>query len=211
MSGKKSLDNDTKDVSKNEKAETEITEEELVRFKALFQITPSWSASCAIGSLLPHTDKNKLAGVLRDQINQVLEGNLSRPGAMLITQAHVLQEVFTNFTSRMANTEYINQLEAFSKIALRAQNQCQRTLKTLLEFKNPKRTTFIKQQNNAINQQINEGDPEEISEKEIKPANELLDVTHEARLDSPETKEAITVDTEVETVGELVRTAHGTG
>jgi hypothetical protein len=131
MSRKKASNNDTRDTDETEKVGAEITEEELVRLKALFQITPSWSASCAIGSLLPHTNKNKLAGVLRDQIDQVLEGDLSRPEAMLITQAHVLQEVFTNFTSRMANAEYISQLEAFRKIALRAQNQCQRTLKTL--------------------------------------------------------------------------------
>ena len=121
----------TKDISKNEKVKTETSEEELERLRAVIQISPTWSASCAIGSLLPHTNKNKLAGVLRDQIDQVLEGDLSRPEAMLITQAHVLQEVFTNFTSRMAKAEYISQLEAFSKIALRAQNQCQRTLKTL--------------------------------------------------------------------------------
>ena len=104
-----------------------------------------------------------------------------------------------------------SQVEAFGKIALRAQNQCQRTLKTLLEYKNPKRTTFIKQQNNATNQQINEGELKEISEKEINPANKLLEENHEARLDTGKTKEAVTVNSEVETVGELERTQHGTG
>jgi hypothetical protein len=201
----------TKDISKREKAETEISEEELERLRAAIQISPSWSATGAIINLLPKTDGGKIANALREQIDQVLEGDLSRSEAMLITQAHVLQEVFTNFTSRTANAEYLSQAEAYSKIALRAQNQCQRTLKTLLKFKTPKRTTFIKQQNNATNQQVNEGKLKEIPEKEINPANELLEENHEARLDTGKKKETVRTDSEVETVGELDRTRHGTG
>jgi hypothetical protein len=40
-------------------------------------------------------------------------------------------------------------------IALKAQNKSRQTLVTLIEFKNPTKTTFIRQQNNAISQQVN--------------------------------------------------------
>ena len=96
-----------------------------------------------------------------------------------------------------------------ANIAFRAQSQCNRTLKTLLEYKNPKRSaTFIKHQINTLNQQINEA---EKSEKEINLANEILEVNHESRLDPRKTEETIGSDTPLETLGEDDRTAHGTG
>ena len=60
------------------------------------------------------------------------------------------------------------------------------------------RYTFIKQQNNL---QINEG--EQKKEKTIEPANELLEVNQDARLDTRATQETVAVDSEVETVGEV--------
>ncbi len=62
-------------------------------------------------------------------------------------------------------------------------SEYQWTLKILLEYKNPKRTTSVKQRNIAVSQQINEGDqPKEIPEKEINPANELLEENNEHRI-----------------------------
>ena len=189
----------------------EMSEKELSEFKSVLYTTPSESNSLALRALHTSADWSEMSKRLKNINGQVIDGDLSCAEALLIDQAYVLQSIFSNYTARMTNSEYLGQIEAYSKIALRAQNQCQRTLKTLLEYKNPKRATFIKQQNNAINQQINDGELKEISEKEIKTANELLEVNHEARLDTPETREAITVDSELETVGELDRTGHGTG
>ena len=137
------------------------------------------------------------------QINKdVIDGDLSVAEAMLIDQAHVLQSIFVNMTGSMHAAEYISGMEAYGRIALRAQNQCQRTLRTLLEYKNPKRATFIKQ----LNQQFNQGESSrENSEKNVKPANELLEVSHDARLDTGTAQEASRSYQEVETVGEVHR------
>lgn len=164
------------------------------------------SAAVAITAVIPQADFITTLNDLHNIGDKVIEGSLKGAERMLICQARALQAVFSQFTDRMAQAETIVQMEAHSKIALRAQNQCQRTLRTLLEFKNPKRATFIKQQNNAINQQINEGDPKEIPEKEIKPANELLEQKDGEWLDIGKTKEAIRDDSKMETVGEINRT-----
>ena len=188
-----------------------MSEEELSALKAKIHTTPSVSNSLALRALHESADWDVMWQGLQEINVQVMNGDLSCAEALLIDQAYVLQSIFSNYPARMTNAEYLSQIDTYSKIALRAQNQCQRTLKTLLEYKNPKRTTFIKQQNNATNQQINDGELKEIPKKEIKPANELLEVNHDSRLDTRETQEAITVDTELETVGEIDRTAHGTG
>ena len=132
----------------------------------------------------------------RDQLRQ---GDLSAAEEMLLSQAHVLQSIFNSMVVNMQGTEYINQMEAYGKLALRAQNQCNRTLKTLLEYKNPKRATFIKQQNNL---QINQA--EKKSEKEIQ-ANELLEENHDARLDTGTAQKAVGRYSEVETLGKVDR------
>jgi hypothetical protein len=59
--------------------------------------------------------------------------------------------------------------------------------------------------------EVNDGKLKEIPEKEVKPANELLEENHETRLDTGKMQETIRTDSEVETVGELDRTSHGTG
>ena len=65
-------------------------------------------------------------------------------------------------------------------MAFRAQARCNRTLRTLLEFKNPKRATFIKQQNNM---QINQANEEK--EKTLNPTNKILEVNYESKVGTP--------------------------
>jgi len=193
------------------KCDRELSKKELSGIMSEFYTSPTDSNSLAIRALHDDSDWTALSDRLNEVNAQIMDGDLSIAETLLIDQAFVLQSIFSNFTARMANAKYLKGAEAYSKIALRAQNQCQRTLKTLLEYKNPKRTTFIKQQNNATNQQINDGKLKEIPEKEIDPANELLEVNNEARLDTGKTKAAVKADSEMETVGALDRTGHGTG
>jgi len=164
------------------------------------------SAAVAITAVIPQADFITTLNDLHNIGDKVINGRLKGAERMLICQARALQAVFSQFTDRMAQAETIVQMEAHSKIAFRAQNQCQRTLRTLLEYKNPKRATFIKQQNNAINQQINEGErPKEVSEKKVEPANELLEVNHEARLDIGTTQTPKRANPLLEAVGKVDR------
>jgi hypothetical protein len=198
------ITNKSKDISK-------LTKKELSEIMTTMYTSPSGSNSSALCALHDSVEWGAMLDRLKKVNAEVMDGDLSCAEELLIDQAIVLQSIFSNYIGKTNNSEYLSQVEAYSKIALRAQNQCQRTLKTLLEFKNPKRSTFIKQQNNAVNQQINEGEPKEIPEKEIKSANELLEHKDGTWLDTGKTKEAVRADTEVETLGELDRTQHGTG
>lgn len=147
--------------------------------------TSSTSVSATtLAKFYPDADVGEVGTKLAEQTIKVWDGDLDTAEEMLVGQAHVLQAIFNTMAIRMQNAEYISQMESYGKLALRAQNQCNRTLKTLLEYKNPKRATFIKQQNNL---QINQA--EKNSEKEVL-ANELLEENHDARLDTGKAREA---------------------
>jgi hypothetical protein len=88
---------------------------------------------------------------------------------MLITQAKVLEYVCYDSLGRLSSAE-MHDAEIYANIALRAQNQSRKTLLALGELKNPRHAVFVKQQNNALNQQINN-----LAENSKKVANELLE------------------------------------
>ncbi|HHZ64023.1 MAG TPA: hypothetical protein EYN67_05445 [Flavobacteriales bacterium] len=181
-------------------------------------ISPSASAAYVISRMAKSADqKGGVVGwrafplvwnALREQNDQMFDGDMKRVEAMLLDQSHVLQEIFSKYALKMGDAEYTSQLEVYAKIALKAQNQCRQTLGTLGELKNPKRATFIKQQNNAVNQQIN-GDnlQESKAEKNSNNSpNKLLSEVKGERLERGTSSEARRGDQAVEAVGEVNRT-----
>jgi len=125
---------------------------------------------------------------------------------MLLGQAQTLQAIFTRYTVRMRQTDHLPQLQGFAQIALKAQHQCRQTLVTLGELRHPRRATFIKQQNNAVNQQVNN----ELAETEKNPAaaaNKLLEVIPGERVELGTTATAVGGDSTLETVGAVHRPA----
>jgi len=137
---------------------------------------------------------------LRAQIKAVQSGDMSRVEAMLISQAIVLEDIFTN-TARQAMTQtQLPAMEGLMRMALRAQNQCRATLETLATIKNPP-AVFVKQANIAHgHQQINNA-PTHAGKIENKP-NELLqgELEH-AHLDTRSQSQASGANSAMETVG----------
>jgi hypothetical protein len=118
---------------------------------------------------------------LANSANKVSDSNLKEVEQMLMTQAKTLDYIFYDALKQLADVNMINQIEVFSNIAFRAQSQCRKILATLAELKHPRRVTFVKQQNNAINQQVNNRIESESGnfKKNKKFANELIsEVTH---------------------------------
>jgi hypothetical protein len=126
-----------------------------------------------------------LVDELSDQAKTVSDGDLNRAEAMLTVQAHTLDAIFNNLARRAINAEFMPHLEAYLRLALKAQSQCRATLETLNTIKNPPQLAWIKQQNVAVNQQVNNGmaDPSRARKSEIS-ANELLEVLPHERLDT---------------------------
>ncbi|MGH9905868.1 MAG: hypothetical protein ACRD8U_09850, partial [Pyrinomonadaceae bacterium] len=150
----------------------------------------------------------------------VNDGDLKRAEGMLIAQAHALQAIFTNLSWRAAKAQYMSQFQPYIALALKAQSQCRTTLQTLGELKYPKETAFIRQQNVAVNQQVNNGtssgtnastmnDPRaRAREKFSDSTNEVLENHHErVELGTPDA--ASETDSKLATVGAVNRAKDG--
>jgi hypothetical protein len=77
-------------------------------------------------------------GLIED-VQAVKAGNLSGPEAMLVSQTHSLNAIFTELARRSALNmgEYIDASEKYMRLALKAQAQCRATIETLATLKNP--------------------------------------------------------------------------
>ncbi len=122
---------------------------------------------------IPFANMPDILNKIRKTNKQIAAGDLRHLDDMLINQAHVLESIFYACTERMINGQYLNQMRLYSEIALKAQKQCRNTVMAIASLKNPKQTTFVKQQNNAINQQVNN------SENTLNQSNEVLSLEAE--------------------------------
>jgi hypothetical protein len=107
------------------------------------------------------------------QIDEVNNGNMKRPEAILLAQAHTLDELFNNLARRAHKVQSLKQYEMDLRLALKAQSQCRATLETLAAIKNPP-VIFAKQANISNgHQQINNGVQSTHAEKTKNQPNEL--------------------------------------
>lgn len=89
---------------------------------------------------------------------RVQGGDLSHAEAMLQAQSVALNAVFTSLAKRSAESDYMDHVERFLRLALKAQSQCRANIETLALLKNPPSAVFAKQANIAHGpQQVNNG------------------------------------------------------
>lgn len=123
---------------------------------------------------------------------------------MLLAQSVVLQSLFAHYMTRANRSAELAKLQAFGDLALKAQNQCRRTLATLAEIRNPRRTQFIKQLNQAVNQQVNNDKSLAAAESRKIPESEppeLLTVIPSETLDTGRAATPISGRASLEAVG----------
>jgi hypothetical protein len=135
---------------------------------------------------------------------------MTKPGAgtediesALASSAILLGHLSATWITSASGQHSVNGVGLFSHLALRALEQQRKTLATLANIRNPKRVAFVKQLNQAVNQQVNNGaansliDP--ISEKiQESRAPELLEVIPSERLDTRTQSQAISGDPQME-------------
>lgn len=137
-------------------------------------LRPSVQAAITIQQWGNQSDIGSLMSELSMQMNIVKSGNMGRPEAMLLAQAHTLDTLFNNLARRAQNQQYLKQFETNLRLAFKAQSQCRATLETLAALKNPP-AIFAKQANISNgHQQINNGVPATHTEKTQNKPNELL-------------------------------------
>ena len=144
-----------------------------------------------------------LRKALVSEIDEVAKGNMARPEAMLLCQAHTLDFLFSELAQQAHNNQtYIANYESIMRMAFRAQNQCRMTLETLANIKNPP-VVFAKQANiSQGHQQINNGVPgQALAREENKNLQNKLLVEAQnggTALDINTTGAAIPVNSELE-------------
>jgi hypothetical protein len=94
---------------------------------------------------------NTLVDELGTQIEAVNKGDMSRPEALLIAQAHTLDAFFGRLLDASVKNmgEYLGATESYMRLSLKAQSQCAQTIRALNELKSPKNVAFIQQANLA--------------------------------------------------------------
>ena len=136
---------------------------------------------------------------LDKQIQDLKSNDLGQIEALLYSQAVTLNEIFNTNIRLLSFSNKANDMQVYSQIAFKAQNQCRNTLAALAEIKLPNRTIFVRQQNNAFNQQINCA-KNELPEKN--PTNELLEADNE-RVDIRTEITPVTVNSSVEAMDKI--------
>ena len=149
---------------------------------------------------------NGLIGALSEQTKASNNGELGRAEAMLTTQAHTLDAIFNNLAKRAINAEYMNNLDTYLKLALRAQSQSRATWEALSAIKNPPIVGYVRQANIAHGpQQVNNGVPgdESRARENQNQENELMEQKDGERMDIGTTGKAGKADPAMATVGEV--------
>ena len=148
-----------------------------------------------------------LTDVLKEQAAKVNKGNLALAEGMLMNQATALQALFSKLIEKGMGAEYLPQFESFTRIALRAQAQCTRTLEVLAAIKNPP-VVIAKQANIAHQQQVNNSIPtgQASRGREVEKApTQLLETLPGERLESGTAATPSGADSHLETVGAVHR------
>jgi hypothetical protein len=166
---------------------------------------------CDIGGLIDEIAK---------QTKRVQNGDMSGPEAILVSQAHALDVLFSSLAQKAAlnmGGGYLQATEAYLRLALKAQSQCRTTIEALGELKHPRTATFIKQANIAGQQQVNNADTRTNThtgaqagarEKDITPTNEQLTEDAHAPMDTRAASASICAHPDLETVGTVDRAKH---
>lgn len=120
----------------------------------------------------------------------------------LLASATLLASLMTTWTARAMDADSLVKLEIYSRLALKAQEQQRKTLATLANIRSPKRVAFVKQLNQAINQQVNNAanssPPAKARKNSSLNPNELLEVIPRERLDTRTQGPAISADPQLE-------------
>lgn len=99
----------------------------------------------------------EIVASLRGHAKAVNEGDLSTVESMLMSQAIALQAMFADLASRAASQSSPQARQVLTQLALKAQGNSRATLQTLVDAKNPRQVAFVKQNNFAQTQQVNNG------------------------------------------------------
>ncbi len=143
-----------------------------------------------------------LMAAIRGYALAVVDGDLARSEAMLMSQATALQSLFVRLVERELAQNALPQYEAHMRLALKAQSQCRATLQALTELKHGP-AVFARQAN------VSSGGPIQVNngiactrDTEIAP-NQLSGAQHELPANRGATAGAIAGDSPMEALAAI--------
>lgn len=152
-----------------------------------------------------NADLNECAAELRKAAGKINNGDLTGVEQTLAAQLHVLDAVFTKTAMLASTAKHVETMEAFLRMAMKAQAQARATAETLTEMKYPKSATFIRQQNVAGQQIVNNADKMLAHGKLRESQSGLLEASHGERLDFGASAATSGTHPKLEAVGEINR------
>jgi hypothetical protein len=162
------------DAAPAQKARNATGAEMLGRSRVMGVLAIKAAAWCKFGDI----DDLELHKELSPSLDAIKRGDLAPVETMLYLQAKALETLFTGLLHRGMAQESMPQYQAHMGLALKAQAQCRATLQALVEAKQPRSATFVRQANIAQQQQVNNVVPH--ARETLPLENELLeDTTHE--------------------------------
>jgi len=183
--------------------------------KARLVVSPTFNAAIVersiVGGLVSGVEFSvtDIHSALTEKFRPVVRDNdMSSVETILLAQANTCDLLFNDMALKARAADTMPKLEAYMRMALKAQQQCASTLRILGELKSPKQVAFIKQANVAHGaQQVNNGTalPARAHEESSNQSNELLEHHHGERLDTGAAGQASRGNQALETVGAVHR------
>lgn len=162
---------------------------------------------------IEEVDIDYLIGQLWLQAKAIREGDLHCVEALLIAHASTLDAIFGALARRAGDSLPTSPKAAdfFLRLAFKAQSQCRTTLETLALIKNPSGVSFVRQQNVAVNQQVNNDSPAQSSRarESTNEQTELLEVRNDTKLDVRTASETAGSHSIASALGEVDRAKNG--
>lgn len=150
--------------------------------------------------LFGEIDFTQAIAVMKEKTEKIIAGDLNELESTLTSQVVSLNAIFNTLARKAAHSEFLNQMEANMRLALKAQAQCARTAEVLAAIKNPP-VIIAKQANIAAgHQQINNHSSRARAGKTKNPENELLSEDNHAALDTGRAVETSGINQEVAAV-----------
>lgn len=114
------------------------------------------AAALTISSILGnHTDASTLINQLNTLAAETINGDTTKIEGALIMQSKTLSVIFSKMVENAVNAKFVEQFKVYMDVALKSQNQSRKTLLALSAIQHPQQATIVKQQNIAVNQQVN--------------------------------------------------------
>lgn len=186
----------TKEVTTASQEDTSAEKASMDR--ARMSLQPTFQAAVTLseyGKPFGDIDVGCLIDCLQEQTRAANDGDLSRAEAMLSAQAHTLDSIFNALAQRAINAKYIDNLDCYLKLALRAQSQSRATWEALTTIQNPPIMGYVRQANIAHGpQQVNNVSQDDSGddrvEKNQNQKSKLLEESNGERLDTRTTSTA---------------------